>query len=132
MNYGAGTIRFSRMATRFYIPLGRPRVSRLVRRRPSTVRMWAAAELRRHDVRQLLEAANATTQFDSRGWIGEIDVPTAVVVTTRDRAIPPAVQRHLAESIPGATVHEIDDDHTACGHAAFGPVLRDACLDVRR
>jgi pimeloyl-ACP methyl ester carboxylesterase len=129
MNYGAGTVRFSRMASRLYAPFGLPLPGRLGRR-PSSMRMWATGELRRHDIRQVLEAGQATTQFDSRPWIGEVDVPTAVVVTTRDRAIPPDAQRRLASSIPGATVHELDDDHTACAHPPFGPVLLGACLDV--
>ena len=66
MNYGAGTIRLSRMASRFYNPLGLRPVNPLPRRRPETMRRWAAAELRRHDMRQVLEAGHATCRFDSR------------------------------------------------------------------
>jgi pimeloyl-ACP methyl ester carboxylesterase len=129
MNYGAGTVRFSRLATKVFIPFGvLPRSP--FRRRPSSMKAWAAAELRRHDLRQLLEAGHATCQFDSGPWINEVDVPTAVVVTTQDRVIPPDTQRHLAESIPGATVHEVDDDHTACAHGPFASALVSACRAV--
>jgi 3-oxoadipate enol-lactonase len=128
MNYVAGTIRLTRFTTWWYrAPGWGPPPLR--RRRPETMRRWAAAEMRRHDMRLVLEAGHASTQFDSRPWISEIDVPTAVVITTKDRAIPPDSQRELAEAI-GATVYEIDDDHTACAHTGFPPVLLAACRDV--
>ena len=94
------------------------------------MRMWVAAELRRHDLRQVLEAGQATTQFDSRRWIADVDIPTAVVVTTRDRAIPLDTQQRLAQSIRDASVFEFDDDHTACGHLGYPPVLVAACREV--
>jgi 3-oxoadipate enol-lactonase len=78
----------------------------------------------------VFEAGYATCQFDSRGWIGEVDVPTSVVVTSRDRAIPADAQRRLAQSIGDATVYTVDGDHTACLHADFAPVLVAACRDV--
>jgi 3-oxoadipate enol-lactonase len=130
MNYGAGTVRFSRMASRFYNPLGLRPVNPLPRRRPESMRVWVAAELRRHDMRHVLEAGQATCRFDSRSWIGEVDVPTTVVVTTDDSAIPVLAQQKLAGAIPGATVREVDDDHLACATEAFAPVLVDACREV--
>ncbi|MET0728224.1 MAG: alpha/beta hydrolase [Acidimicrobiales bacterium] len=129
MNYGAGTIRVSRLATKLYLPFGLP-TRRLRRRRPGSMRVWAAGELRRHDLRQVLEAGHASTQFNSQGWVGEIDVPAAVVVTTKDRAVAPDEQRRLASAISDATVFELDEDHTACANAKFPPVLLEACLDV--
>ena len=36
-----------------------------------------------------------------RPWIGEVDVPTAVVVTTEDRVVPPDAPAALAAAIPG-------------------------------
>ena len=41
-------------------------------------------------------------------------MPTAVLVTTRDRVVPVSRQLRLARAIPGATVHEVDADHAAC------------------
>ncbi len=86
--------------------------------------------MRRHDMRQLLEAGYAACRFSSRRWIGEVDIPTAVVVTTQDRAIPPDAQLDLAASIDGATVFTIDEDHLACGYPAYANVLVEACRDV--
>src|SRR6478736_1382860 len=38
-------------------------------------RTWAAAEMRRHDWRMILEAGHSLTTYHA-GWIGEVDVPT--------------------------------------------------------
>ena len=61
---------------------------------------WAAAELGRNDPAAMMAAAAALGRFSSREWIGEVDVPTAVVVTLRDSLVPPHRQRKLAEAIP--------------------------------
>lgn len=91
--------------------------------RPTNLRAWAAGEMRRHDMVKLLEAGQAIGSYSARRWIGEVDVPTTVLVTGRDRAIAPSEQRRLAELIPGAQVHVIDDGHVACAKREFGPVL---------
>ena len=49
---------------------------------------WALEELRRADSRAVLQAAGDLGRFTSREWIGEIDVPIAVVVTRQDRLVP--------------------------------------------
>lgn len=93
---------------------------------------WARAEMRRNDLRALVEAGVALGAFTSRDWIGTVDVPTAVVVTRRDLVVPPVRQRRLAASIPGATVHAVDGGHDVCAAApeAFVPPLVDACAGV--
>jgi 3-oxoadipate enol-lactonase len=93
---------------------------------------WAMRELRRGDPASLAGAAAALGRFSSHEWIGQVDVPTAVVLTTRDRAVPPQRQQKLADAIPGATVHPVDGDHLVCALGAhrFVPVLVDACLEV--
>ena len=47
-------------------------------------------------------------------WIGTIDVPTSVVVTTLDATVSPGRQWHLAQSIPGARAFPVAGDHRAC------------------
>ena len=59
----------------------------------------------------LAEAGRELGRFDSRTWIRELRVPAAVVVTTRDSAVPPRKQHELAESL-GAPVFEIACDHS--------------------
>jgi 3-oxoadipate enol-lactonase len=99
--------------------------------RPSSLQAWAAAEMRRHDVVKIMEAGQAIGSYNARRWIGEVDVPTTVLVTERDRAISPAEQRKLATTIPGALVHSVDDGHMACTRREFGPALVRAVDSVR-
>jgi 3-oxoadipate enol-lactonase len=91
--------------------------------RPTTLRTWAAGEMRRHDVVKLMEAGQAIGSYNARRWIGEVDVPTTVMVTTKDRAIAPSEQHKLASAIPGAEVQLVDDGHVVCAKREFGPAL---------
>ena len=75
---------------------------------------WARAQLRRTSLATAISASRAVCEFSSDGWIGQVDVPTAVVVTTRDRVVPPGRQLKLARAVPGASVHEVDADHGVC------------------
>lgn len=91
---------------------------------------WAADETRRHHPRSIIEAIVELGKYDASEWIGEIDVPTAVVLTTRDSAVDPLMQLRLARSIPGAKVHALADGHVACTHTLFGTVFTEACNGV--
>jgi 3-oxoadipate enol-lactonase len=76
----------------------------------SPVTSWVASELSRGSARDIAEAGRELGRFDSRTWINRIRVPAAVVVTTRDTAVPPRKQYELAESLR-AQVFEIASDH---------------------
>ncbi len=93
---------------------------------------WAMSELRRCNPGTVLAAVGAMGRFSSHEWIGEIDVPTAVVVTTKDKLVSPARQIKLAQAIPGATLHPAATDHAACvlGARRFVPALVEACDSV--
>jgi pimeloyl-ACP methyl ester carboxylesterase len=91
--------------------------------RPTNLRTWAAGEMRRHDLIKVMEAGQAIGSYNARRWISEIDVPTTVLVTDRDRAIQPAEQLKLAGAVPGASVHHLDDGHVACAKREFGPAV---------
>lgn len=95
---------------------------------------WALEELRRTDSRSVLEAAGALGGFTSREWIGEIDVPLAVVVTKLDRLVPVHRQVKLAQAIPSATIHVVEGDHYVPGRNsdAFVEALVEACQLVAR
>ena len=90
---------------------------------PTTLRTWAAGEMRRHDLVKVMEAGQAIGSYNARRWIGEVDVPTTVVVTSRDRAVSPAEQHRLCDAIPGAECQLLDDGHIACAKREFGPAL---------
>jgi 3-oxoadipate enol-lactonase len=98
--------------------------------RPTTLRSWAAGEMRRHDLVKVMEAGQAIGSYNARRWIGEIDVPTTVLITTKDRAIPAVEQHKLADAIPGSEVHLVDDGHVVCARPSFGPVLTRAVDSV--
>ncbi len=98
---------------------------------PATAR-WARTQLRRTTLATAISATRAVCEFTSHTWIGEVDVPTAVVVTARDRIVPVSRQMKLARAIPGASVHEVDADHAVCVTAPqlFTPILLQACWSV--
>jgi pimeloyl-ACP methyl ester carboxylesterase len=91
---------------------------------------WPAAEMRRHDWRMLLEAGHSLSTYYAGRWIGEVDVPTAVLCTTEDRGVLPELQLATAEAIPGATVHRVADGHLACANPRFAEPLGRACAEV--
>ncbi len=74
-------------------------------------RAWALAQMRRTPLVSALAAVSAVYQFSSHTWAGDIAVPTAVIIPSRDRAIPPTRQRKLAAAIPDAVTYELDGDH---------------------
>jgi pimeloyl-ACP methyl ester carboxylesterase len=93
--------------------------------------VWLQSELMRHSSRDIAEAGRELGRFDSRPWLGSVDVPTAVVVTTRDRAVRPSKQRELA-SAARARVFEADVNHLEIVARAdrFNPPLLDAIAAV--
>jgi pimeloyl-ACP methyl ester carboxylesterase len=98
--------------------------------RPDSFQRWAAAEMARHDWRMVLEAGHAIGHYNAGKWIGGVDVPTAAVITTRDRAIAPTAQARMAFSIPGATLHRVDDGHVVCASPRFVDPMVAAIADV--
>lgn len=102
----------------------------------SDMHAWALREFRSTSPWAIGQALAALGRHHSRPWIGRIDVPTAVVVNTKDKVIPTERQVRLARSIPGATMHEVKAGHAACVMNAerFVPALLEATrtVDARR
>ena len=71
---------------------------------------WFISELMRDEARAVAEAGRELGRFDSRPWLSQLDVPTTMVMTTRDSAVAPAKQRELALAT-GAQVFEVALDH---------------------
>ncbi len=127
-------------AVEFFLRVGRPRglidrsLRDLVRQAPDLVPLlgWLKAELRRGDPTALADAGRALGEHDARPFAGRIDVPSAVVITTKDRLVRPRKQRALAKAIPGATTHELAADHDACivSTHGFAQVTAAAIADV--
>ncbi len=93
---------------------------------------WMGDELRRNDPATVLQAGYAIGRFSSREWIGGVDVPAAVILTTLDNVVSPIRQLRLQESIPGCQLYSIGGDHDVCvtGASRFVPALVDACNSV--
>jgi len=96
-------------------------------------RDFAYSEMSASDPATVMQAARAVIRFSSRDWASNINVPTAVVITTKDMLVSPRRQYLLAQSIPGAKIYEVQGDHLACVRASerFVPKLVKACEYVR-
>lgn len=96
------------------------------------LRRWMASEIALTDRRRAMQAGFSLARFDSSAWIGDVDVPHAVVVTTRDAAVVPSRQRRLVAALPDPTVVEAAVDHAGCvtRPRLFVPALLEAVSSV--
>jgi pimeloyl-ACP methyl ester carboxylesterase len=124
-------------ATRACAPYLADRIERHAQGRPEVTATsahpaWGLQELRSTSMWAVPAVVAAIGGFNSAPWIGEVDVPTAVIVTAKDRTIPARRQRALAAAIPDATVHEVEGGHGALvlKGAAFVAALEEACARV--
>lgn len=121
-------------------PYARARVERLAAslpERPATTGaddVWGRAEFRSTSAWSVPEVLAEIGRFNSAPWVGQISVPTAVVVTARDHAIPTRRQLALAAAIPEAQVFTVDGGHSSIvlGAEAFRPALLAALGSVAR
>lgn len=81
---------------------------------PSDTHQWALNEWRSTSAWAVAQAVASLGRHHSTPWLHKIDVPTAVVVTTKDKVLSPDRQRAIAATIPGATVHIADCGHAGC------------------
>ncbi|MFL6156586.1 MAG: alpha/beta fold hydrolase [Marmoricola sp.] len=81
---------------------------------PTDTHQWALAEWRSTSPWAVAQAVASLGRHHSTPWLHQIDIPTAVVVTTKDKVLSPERQRVIAATIPGATVHAADCGHAGC------------------
>ncbi|MGA9859953.1 MAG: alpha/beta fold hydrolase [Solirubrobacteraceae bacterium] len=93
---------------------------------------WMLSELMRHQSRDVAEAGRELGRFDSRPWLGSVQVPASMVLTARDTMVAPGKQRELADAV-GATVFEAPIDHLELIDRAgeYNPALISALGAVR-
>lgn len=60
---------------------------------------WMRTELERADPAGLLTSMRSVGRIRSNRWIGDVDIPAALVITTKDRTVPTRNQRKLAAAI---------------------------------
>lgn len=92
---------------------------------------WLLAELTRGSARDIAEAGREMERFDSRPWLGALDVPAAMVLTTRDELIAPRKQRELASALQ-APVFETPLQHNELPfrRELYNPALLEALAAV--
>jgi 3-oxoadipate enol-lactonase len=105
---------------------------RYVGLRESPQTAWILAELIRHSAVDIAEAGRELSRFDSRPWISQLEVPAAVVMTTRDQTVPPRKQRELAAALR-ASLFEAPIDHIQVTSRPdrYNPALIQAIASVR-
>jgi pimeloyl-ACP methyl ester carboxylesterase len=95
---------------------------------------WLLSQLRSTSIGAIGRAIAELMRFDSTSWIAEIDVPTSVLITLRDRAFGIQRQLWLASQIPDPYVVIVEAGHVSCTLQPdkFVPGLRDAVESVHR
>jgi 3-oxoadipate enol-lactonase len=95
---------------------------------------WLLGQLRNTSPGAVTRALAEVMRFDSTTWIHDIDVPTSVLITMRDRAFGVRRQQWLAGQIPDAETVEVAAGHAGCtfGSDKFVAGLAQAIESVRR
>jgi pimeloyl-ACP methyl ester carboxylesterase len=95
---------------------------------------WLLGQVRTTSPGAISRAIGEMMRFDSTSWVAEIDVPTSVVITLRDRAFGTQRQLWLASQIPDAHAVTVEAGHASCTlqPQKFVPALREAVESVRR
>ncbi|HUA06442.1 MAG TPA: alpha/beta fold hydrolase [Solirubrobacteraceae bacterium] len=99
--------------------------------RDSAQTSWLVSELTRHSVPDIVEAGRELSRFDSRPWLRPLSIPTAVVLTSRDDAVPPRKQHELATAL-GAPLFDAPINHLeiTSNPQTYNPVLLRALAAV--
>ncbi|MFT3660030.1 MAG: alpha/beta fold hydrolase [Gordonia sp. (in: high G+C Gram-positive bacteria)] len=98
-------------------------------RHPAT---WGISQFLSTPMSKMGAFSEAMADFDSRDWLGEIDVPTSVVISVKDKTVPPERQSILEERITDSRAFPVDGGHACCviGAERFIPAFGDAVRSV--
>jgi pimeloyl-ACP methyl ester carboxylesterase len=93
---------------------------------------WVLAERSKSDLATFIEAGAALNAYDSSSWLPDLEVPAAVVITSRDQTVAPWRQETLAALIPKARRYVVDAGHDVVVTAPdlLLPVLMNACREL--
>jgi pimeloyl-ACP methyl ester carboxylesterase len=96
-------------------------------------RRYVRAEMSLTSMSTVAAALVAVAAFTSHAWIGDVDVPVSVLVTTRDSVVPPGRQMKLADAVPHATVVTVEGDHGVFVESPtlFAQKILEACQAVK-
>lgn len=76
---------------------------------PARYDRWYREDTLDRDADLYYEAAFAVINFDSREWIGRLDIPALVVISVKDQLLPASWQYDLAGRLKNAEVLELVD-----------------------
>jgi pimeloyl-ACP methyl ester carboxylesterase len=76
---------------------------------PARYDRWYREDKLDRDADLYYEAAFAVINFDSREWVGRLDVPALVIISVKDQLVPAAWQYDLAARLKDAEVIELID-----------------------
>lgn len=72
---------------------------------------WVRPQVLQGDPVAILEAGADLGRFNSAEWIGELNIPVAMIVTAEDRIVPPDSQYRLADDAKAVATIQIKSDH---------------------
>ncbi|WP_010540685.1 alpha/beta fold hydrolase [Dietzia alimentaria] len=75
---------------------------------------WALRELSSVSMATHRTVISEVGRFNSTSWLHELDLPVAIVKTTRDIAFPQWVQDEMADLLPHSAVFPIHAGHAVC------------------
>ena len=95
---------------------------------------WALEQMASHDWRKIIEAGSAIGNFDSTSWLKQVDVPTSVVITTKDQVVAVDRQQRLLDLLDDVDAHFFDGGHNAVytDHGTYAPMLLAAITSVHQ
>lgn len=104
-----------------------------LQRKEETWGEYAMQQVALHDWRAILEAGKAIGDFTSSDWIGDVHVPTSLIVTLNDPVVPLRRQLKLWDWIPDCDIFRVEGAHDAAVVNAdrFVPQLLRALHSVR-
>ncbi|MEJ2853476.1 MULTISPECIES: 3-oxoadipate enol-lactonase [unclassified Saccharothrix] len=108
----AATVRASGTASIAGLAVSRWFTPTYATRNPEVIRAFEG-ELSTVDDESYASCCDALAALDLRSVLPAIEAPTAVISGKYDLATPPDQQRLIADSVPGAVLHEVEAAHLA-------------------
>lgn len=93
-------------------------------------RHWVVDEVRHYRPRVLFESAREMAHHDARKLLPTITVPTAVLITIKDRSFSVEHQLAMALQIPDASIFRFKGGHTAVTTEEYARALTRTCRHV--
>lgn len=92
---------------------------------------WVMDEMKGQKLATVLQATREMIKHDFNQWLEHVDVPTAVLVTVKDRLFSLDHQSHMVRQIPGARALHFTGGHVSSSlNKDYARALVTTCMDV--